>query len=169
MVAFRTLVPSTLLSAVASTLLLLLSGPTVSADGTDQVEARFEIFGFAGLHLLTSRTIVEEGAGRYRIATDLDTRGLAQQYLSILQPLRGARTAHQRSAIPSGYRAEMRRNGLDRHYGLDYRGDGAVNVSTPPVPGRPLFVASSKSAAPSTSLRRTLWWSARSLSAAPVN
>jgi hypothetical protein len=43
---------------------------------------------------------------------------------------------------PDAYRADVRRNGADRHYGLDYRGDGAVNeASAPPSPERPLLVA----------------------------
>ena len=43
-------------------LLLLSGGLTVRAGGADRVDARFEIYGFAGLHVLTDRTTVIETA-----------------------------------------------------------------------------------------------------------
>jgi hypothetical protein len=40
------------------------------------------------------------------------------------------------TARPDVYRAEVRRNGIDRSYGVDYPSDGAaINASTPPSPG----------------------------------
>jgi hypothetical protein len=42
---------------------------------------------------------------------------------------------------PDAYRAEVRRNGIDRSYGVDYRSDGAaINASTPPSPVSSLSV-----------------------------
>jgi hypothetical protein len=130
-----------LLPAIAA-MSFLISGTTIAAAEVDRVEARFGIFGFAGLHVLTDRTTVEEAADRYAIATDLDTRGLA----SVFVDLRSHSEVHGRltktEPHPFEYRADMRRNGIDRHYGLDYRGDGSViNVSAPSSPERPLLVA----------------------------
>ena len=129
------------LPVIVAALLLIFPGPSTSwAAEADRVDARFEVFGIAGLHVLTTRTTVEEAADRYAIAADLDTRGLA----SVLVDLTSHSEVHGRLArdalYPFDYRADMRRNGTDRHYGLDYRGDGAViNVAAPPSPGRPLF------------------------------
>ncbi len=122
--------------------LLLPVVSTASAAGTDRVDARFEIFGFAGLHVLTERTTVEESADRYTIATDLDTRGLARVFVDLTShsEVRGQLAGER--AYPSNYRADMRRNGVERRYGLDYRSNGAViNVSARVPPERPLFVA----------------------------
>ena len=54
-----------------------------SAAELERVEARFEIFGFAGLHVLTNRTTVQERGDRYAIATDLETRGLASVFVDL--------------------------------------------------------------------------------------
>jgi hypothetical protein len=127
--------------AVVAGLLLLSSGSTARAGGT-KVDARFEIFGFAGLHVLTDRTTVVETADQYLIATDLDTRGFARVFVDLTShsEVHGRLTGGK--PYPSNYRASMRRNGVDRQYALDYRGDGAVvNVSPLPSSGRPLLVA----------------------------
>jgi uncharacterized protein DUF3108 len=123
-------------------LLFIATALPASAAELERVEARFEIFGFAGLHVLTNRTIVQERGDRYAIATDLDTRGLA----SVFVDLSSHSEVHGRLAgnapLPDAYRADVRRNGEDRHYGVDYRSDGtATNVSTPPSSGQPFFVA----------------------------
>ena len=130
------------LPVIVAALLLIFPGTSTSwAAETDRVDARFEVSGVAGLHVLTTRTTVEEAADRYAIAADLDTRGLA----SVFVDLTSHSDVHGRLArdalYPFDYRAHMQRNGTGRHYGLDYRGDGAViNVVAPPSPGRPLFV-----------------------------
>ena len=130
-----------LLPAITA-MLFLISGRSITAAEADRVAARFEIFGFAGLHVLTDRTTVEERVDGYAIATDLDTRGLA----SVFVDLKSHSEVHGRlirdETHPIEYRADMRRNSTDRHYGLDYRGDGAVmDVSAPASPERLLLVA----------------------------
>jgi hypothetical protein len=103
-----------------------------SASESDRVDARFEIFGFAGLHVLTNRTSVEEAANRYAIAMDLDTRGLASVFVDLTSHSEAHGALAGEALRPEAYRAEVRRNSVDRHYGLDYRGDGTViNSSTP--------------------------------------
>src|SRR5260370_21684984 len=60
------------LAAIAGGFLSISSG-SIKAAEADRVDARFEIFGFAGLHVLTNRTTVDETADRYAISMDLDT------------------------------------------------------------------------------------------------
>jgi Protein of unknown function (DUF3108) len=130
-------IPALLVVAAA----LLLSAGAAAAEA-DRVDARFEIFGFAGLHVLTDRTSVEETANRYAIATDLDTRGLASVFVKLTShsESRGALTGV--GVRPEAYRADVRRNGVDRHYGLDYLGDGTlINPSARSSAERPLLVA----------------------------
>src|ERR1700680_3375173 len=71
------------LTATAAALFFIAAALPASADQLERVEARFEIFGFAGLHLLTNRTTVQERGDLYAIATDLDTRGLASVFVDL--------------------------------------------------------------------------------------
>jgi hypothetical protein len=104
---------------------------TARAAEADRVDARFEIFGFAGLHVLTNRTSVEETANRYAIATDLDTRGLASVFVDLMSHSEAHGGVSGETLRPDAYRAEVRRNGVERQYRLDYQGDGTViNAST---------------------------------------
>ena len=140
-VAIMIFARAALLTTIAAAL-LLFPGASTSRAAEGRVDARFEIFGFAGFHILTTRTTIEEVADRYAITADLNTRGLASVFADITShsEVRGRLTRD--APHPSDYRADLRRNGTARHYGLDYRGDGAViNVSAPPLSGQPLFFA----------------------------
>ena len=130
------------LAAILAALLVIVSAFKAPAGEADKLEARFEIFGFAGFHVLTNRTTIEESADRYAIAMDLDTRGLARVFVDLTSHSEVQGGLTKDAYRPEAYRAEVRRNGVDRHYGVDYRGDGTViNASSPPSAGRPLLVA----------------------------
>ncbi len=105
-------------------------------DEPDRVALRIEVYGFAGFHVLTNRTTVDVSAGRYAIAMDLDTRGIA----SVLIDLSSHSEARGRligdAVVPEAYRSEVRRNGVDRQYRIDYRADGpAASRWAPPAAG----------------------------------
>src|SRR5262249_58326273 len=55
-------------------LLALLATP---AGAADKIAIRFEVFGLAGLHVATDRTLIEESGNIYAITGDLKTTGLA--------------------------------------------------------------------------------------------
>jgi hypothetical protein len=127
------------LKVIVAALLVTAGAFKASAGEGNKLEARIEIFGFAGLHVLTNRTTIEEAADRYAIAMDLDARGLASVFVDLTShsEVHGALT---RDAYrPEAYRAEVRRNGVDRYYGVDYRGDGAVTNASSPAPAGGLF------------------------------
>ena len=105
-------------------LLFIAAALPASAAELERVEARFEIFGFAGLHILTNRTIVQERGDHYTIATDLETRGLASVFVDLTSHSEVHGKLARDAPLPDAYRADVRRNGDDRHYGVDYRGDG---------------------------------------------
>ena len=129
------------LPAIATALLITAVSNAPAAEA-DRVDARIEIFGLAGLHVLTNRASVEEAANRYAIAVDLDTRGLAAVFVDLTSHSEIHGRLAEDSLRPEAYRAEVRRNGADRHYGLDYRSDGTViNASTPISVATPLLVA----------------------------
>jgi hypothetical protein len=71
------------LTAIAFALFFTPGGSRAPAAETERVYARFEIFGFAGFHVLTNRTTIQEIGDRYTIAMDLDTRGLASVFVDL--------------------------------------------------------------------------------------
>jgi Protein of unknown function (DUF3108) len=110
---------------------------SAAAAEVNRVEARFEIFGFAGIHILTDRTTVEETGNRHSIAMDLDTRGIARVFVNLTSHSEVRGRLSQDASRPESYRPEVRRNGTERRYVVDYRNDGTViNGSTPyPIDG----------------------------------
>jgi hypothetical protein len=119
------------LPAIAALLFFVPGTFRAPAAEADRIEARFEIYGFAGFHVLTNRTTVEEAGDRYAIKMDLDTRGLASIFVDLTSHSEARGRLTRDAAHPDAYRADVRRNGADRRYGVDYRGDGTVsNTST---------------------------------------
>jgi Protein of unknown function (DUF3108) len=141
MAAMTSFARSACYAGIAALLVLLPGSLRAPAAEPDRVQARFEIFGFAGLHVLTNRTTIEEWGDRYAIAMDLDTRGLASVFVDL--------TSHSqvtgklaKVALPEAYRSDVRRNGAQRHYQVDYRGDGSViNASASSSDARPVLLA----------------------------
>ncbi len=122
-----------ILPALVATAFGALGVLAAPAQEPDPVELRIEVYGFAGFHVLTNRTRVAASGDRYTIATDLDTRGIA----SIFVDLNSHSEVHGRLAHdavePDAYHGDVRRNGTDRHYRIDYRTDGTVaSDQTPP-------------------------------------
>jgi Protein of unknown function (DUF3108) len=130
------------LVAIAFALLFAPAALKAPAGEIDRVDARFEIYGFAGFHVLTNRTTIQEIGDRYAIAMDLDTRGLASVFVDLTSHSEVHGEFARNTAHPEIYRADVRRNGIERHYALDYRRDGAVtNASAPTEAGRPFLLA----------------------------
>ena len=102
--------------------------------------------------VLTNRTTIQEIGNRYAIAMDLDTRGLASVFVDLTSHSEVQGELARGAARPEAYRADVRRNGAERHYAVDYRRDGSVaNATTPAPSGEPFVVGPSKPAGPSTS------------------
>jgi Protein of unknown function (DUF3108) len=113
-----------------------------TAAGSRRVEARFEVYGFAGLHVLTNRTTVEQSGDRYAIATDLNTRGLASVFVDLTSHSQVSGRLGRETPYPESYRADVRRNGAERHYAVDFRHDGTViSASAAPTIGAELLDA----------------------------
>ena len=130
-----------LLRAILAVPVVFAGASKALAGEADRIEARIEIFGFAGIHVLTNRTTVEEAGDRYSIAMDLDTRGLARVFVDLTSHSEVHGRLARDTARPDAYRAEVRRNGIDRSYGVDYRSDSAaINASMPLSPGRSFSV-----------------------------
>jgi hypothetical protein len=133
---------STCQAGAAALLLCAACVLQATAAEPNRVTARFEIYGFAGLHVLTNSTTVEEVGDRYAIAMDLDTRGLASVFVDLTSRSQVRGKLARTTAQPESYRADVRRNGDDRHYQVDYGGDGSViNASASSPIARPILVA----------------------------
>lgn len=123
------------LSPIAGLLLLLGGAPAGPAPQPDRVALRYEVFGPLGLHVLTSRTEIDEVGDRYAIASELATRGV----VGIFFDLTGHAEVHGRlttaTAQPEAFREVRRRSGVERRNRVDYAADGTVTGgSTPPSP-----------------------------------
>src|SRR5439155_10401221 len=57
--------------------------PPVKAVKPDRIALRIEVFGPAGLHVVTNKTDVEETGDRYTIKAELATRGLAGFFVNM--------------------------------------------------------------------------------------
>jgi hypothetical protein len=115
--------------AVAAWLLAaprLGAAPEATANAANRVELRIEVYAFAGLHVLTNRTTIDAAAGRYRIMTDLDTRGIASLFIDLNShsEVHGRFVAN--APFPEAYRSDVERNGVDRRYRIDYALAGPV-------------------------------------------
>jgi hypothetical protein len=120
---------------IALSLLAAIVALPAQAAESDPVELRIEVYGFAGFHVLTNRTRVAASGDQYSIATDLDTRGLASVFVDLTShsEVRG-RLTHD-AVQPAAYHGDVRRNGTDSRYRIDYRPDGTVaSDQTPPSP-----------------------------------
>lgn len=137
--AITSLIRPARLWLIAAVLLALGTAPS-AATPPQRVEARFEVFGFAGIHLLTNRTTVEEAAHQYGITMDLDTRGLARVFVDLTSHSDVRGDVDGNTVHPQLYRSDVSRNGVGRHYRVDYAGDGSVidasiqPSSAPPLP-----------------------------------
>jgi hypothetical protein len=93
---------------------------------SDRVDLRYEVFGFAGLHLLTTQTSAELTPTGYAIAVNLSTQGIASAFVDLHSHSEVYGTLQRQTPRPEAYRAEVWRNGTGRDYGLKYLADGDV-------------------------------------------
>ena len=85
-VAAVTFLRLVLLLAIAASLLAVASPraePAAPANAANKVELRIEVYAFAGFHVLTNRTTIDASAGRYRITTEIDTRGIVSLFIDL--------------------------------------------------------------------------------------
>ena len=109
-----------------------LAGPALAAD---TIALRFEVFGLAGLHVLTLKSNIDEGANRYAIAVDYATSGVAGMFVDVKTRAQVRGRLSPTATQPDAFRKDTRRNGVDRSNKVDYRPDGTPEGgSTPPLP-----------------------------------
>ncbi len=112
------------LLSIAGALSVGLDGHAAPNDMPNRVEMRIELYGFAGFHVLTNRTTIEASADRYAITADLNTRGMARVFVDLNSHSEVQGQLAGNAPSPEAYRSDVRRNGVDRRYRIDYREDG---------------------------------------------
>jgi len=127
--------PVRFILGVAGLALFGLWMPAGAAAAADAVAIRIEMFGLAGLHVLTLHTRLEETGDHYAITTDYATTGAAGLVVSEATRAQVRGRFGTAAAQPEWYRKDTRRNGVEHHSRVDYHPDGtAEGSSTPPLP-----------------------------------
>lgn len=121
---------------VAALLLAAIWFCAAPAEAGENFATRFEVFGFAGIKVLTLRTVTKESGDRYAITADFATEGLASLFADLTSHTEVGGRLVGDSAQPESFRGEWRRNGEDRSSRIDYGPDGNIDTATaPPLPG----------------------------------
>lgn len=122
------------LPAIALALGGALTARAAPAAEPDPLELRIEIYGFAGFHVLTNRTSLAISRDHYWITMDLDTRGIATIFVDLTSHSEVNGELVSGAVHPGAYHSDVRRNGVDRRYRIDYRDDGTITAdATPPL------------------------------------
>jgi hypothetical protein len=122
--------------SVVSAGLLSLVAQAAAAD--EVVTMEFQGFGPAGLHLVTTHTVIEEAAAWYQIEGDFSTVGLASIFASVAKrsETRGREVAGKPE--PELFDSETDRGGAVQHLRVAYRPDGVPSGSATPPPQEPV-------------------------------
>ena len=122
-------------TTILGCVLLALGSALAPAVADDQIATRFEMFGFAGIQVLTLHTRTEESGKRYAVSVDYKTEGMASLFVDLTTDAQVQGRIIAGSARPERFRDDTRRNGAQRHSRVDYRPDGTViGSSTAPLP-----------------------------------
>ena len=98
----------------------------------------FEGFGPAGLHVLTTHTVIEEAAAWYEIQGDFATAGIGALFVNVSNRsmTRGRQVAD--TPKPEVFDSETSRDGAVQHLRVDFRTGDIPNGSASPPPKEPV-------------------------------
>jgi hypothetical protein len=125
-----------LLSALAGA--VLTAAAIRPAAVNDVVKMEFEGFGPAGVHVLTTHTVVEEAPAWYQIQGDVETAGLGALFVNMTNRsvTRGREIAD--TPKPEIFDSETDRNGAMQHLRVDFKPGGMPSGSVTPAPSEPV-------------------------------
>jgi hypothetical protein len=115
-----------------------LCGRIAPAAAAGPVTTRFEMFGFAGLHVLTMRSRTDERAGGYAVSLEYSTSGLAKLFVDMTSLSDVTGRIVDGVAQPNWFESDSVRDGTARHSRIDYHSDGIVDVAANPPPADPI-------------------------------
>ena len=116
----------------------MLAAALRPAAADDIVQMEFQGFGPAGLHVLTSHTVIEETPAAYQIEGDVATAGIGALFSNMANRsvTRGREVAD--TPKPELFDSETDRGGVAQHLRVDYRPDGTPNGTATPPPQEPV-------------------------------
>jgi Protein of unknown function (DUF3108) len=127
---------STVLAPAVAGVLLLAAIRAAAAE--DVVEMSFEGFGPAGIHLMTTHTVIEEDPAWYRISGDFATAGLGALFVSVANRSVAQGRQADDAPHPVNFASETARDGVVQHLRVDYGSDGMPEGSATPPPREPV-------------------------------
>ena len=114
---------------------LVLGASAAPALAADPISMRVEVYGLAGLHVLTLRSHIDDLGNRYAITVDYKTSGVAGVFVELTTHAQVHGRLGTGVARPESFRNDTSRNGSQRHTKVDYHPDGTIEgSSTPPLP-----------------------------------
>lgn len=118
--------------------ILLLAAAARPAAAEDVVTMEFQGFGPAGLHVLTTHTVIEETPAAYVIQGDFETAGLGAVFASVAN--RSLAEGREVADVPHPvtFDSETDRNGAMQHLSVKFRADGVPDGSVTPAPKEPV-------------------------------
>ncbi len=124
---------------------LTVAGRPAAAD--DVVKMEFEGFGPAGLHVLTTHTVIDETPATYLIQGDFETAGLGTLFANVANrsETRGREVAD--APKPETFDSETDRNGAVQRLRVDFKPGGVPTGSVTPRPDEPVTPISDNSLA----------------------
>jgi hypothetical protein len=120
--------------------LLVLCGYSAAAAAADggPVTTRIEVFGFAGVHVLTMRSRTDENRGGYAVSISYATEGIAKWFVNLTTQAEVSGRIIDGRPQPLWYRNDTVRNGVPHQNRLDYQPDGVVKAVITPAPPDPI-------------------------------
>jgi hypothetical protein len=108
------------------------------AAADDIVKMEFEGFGPAGLHVLTTHTVIQEAPTGYQIEGDFATAGIGAWFVSVANRSMARGRVVANTPKPEIFDSETERNGALQHLRVDYGPNGMPNGSATPAPSEPV-------------------------------
>src|SRR5579863_503909 len=93
------------------------------AAESEGVELRYEMFGFAGIHIATNRTTLRVAGNSYAVAVDVESRGALSIFVGLTTHSEVIGTLTDQGAHPRSYRGVVRRNGVEVRSWVNYPTD----------------------------------------------
>lgn len=110
----------------------------------DDISTRFEVFGFAGIKVLTMHSRTDEDSDRYAVSVDYATKGIASVFVDLRTRAQVAGRLTAASAAPLSFRNDSVRNGVERHNRVTYGPDGSVDGTSVPALSDPVRPATQR-------------------------
>jgi uncharacterized protein DUF3108 len=124
--------------ALVALVALALTASAAPGVADDPIVTRFEVFGFAGIRVLTLRSRTDESGDRYAVSADYATKGMASVFVDLTTQAQVQGRIAGGAVQPALFRNDSRRNGVERHNKVDYRPDGTVDGGSTPPPQHPI-------------------------------